>query len=167
MTAAIAFRPYLPSDAARCAAIFRDAIEFSTADDYDEDQRAAWAARADDETAFGESLAKDLTIVATIEGFVVAFASLKGADQLHMLYVDPAAGRQRVGAALVDAMSRLAAARGAKRLTAEASDVSKPLFDRLGFRADRRSLVQIDDQWLAHTTMTKALGPDSAPETRH
>ncbi len=164
---AVSFRPYLPADAERCAAVFRDAIEFSAADDYDDDQRAAWAARVDDEAAFGARLAGQLTIVATLEGFVVAFASLKGADRLDMLYVDPAAGRQGVGSALVDALIRLAASRGAKRLTAEASDVSKPLFERLGFRADRRSLLQIDDQWLAHTAMTKTLGDASAPETRH
>jgi len=164
---AVAFRPYLPSDASRCAAIFRDAIEFSAADGYDDDQRAAWAARADDEEAFGAKLASQLTIVATLEGFVVAFASLKGSDRLDMLYVDPAAGRRGVGAALVDALARLARSRGAKRLTAEASDVSKPLFDRLGFVAESRSLVQLDDQWLAHTTMTKTLGDENAPPTRH
>ena len=164
---AVSFRPYLPADAQRCAGIFRDAIEFSAADDYDADQRAAWAGRADDEAAFGAKLAGQLTIVATLDGFVVGFASLKGAEDLDMLYVDPAAGRQGVGAALVDALTRLARARGAKRLTAQASDLSKPLFDRLGFSAERRSLVQLDDQWLAHTTMTKTLGDDPAPATRH
>jgi putative acetyltransferase len=162
---AVAFRPYLPADAARCAAIFRDAIEFSAADDYDDDQRAAWARRADDESAFGAKLAGELTIVATLQGFVVAFASLKGADELDMLYVDPAAGRQGVGSALIDALSRLAKSHGAKRVTAQASDASKPLFDRLGFVAERRSLVQLDDQWLAHTTMVKTLGADPAPQT--
>ena len=101
---AVSFRPYLPADGERCAAIFRDAIEFSAAEDYDDDQRAAWAARADDEAAFGARLAGQLTIVATLEGFVVGFASLIGTDQLDMLYVDPAAGRQGVGAALVDAL---------------------------------------------------------------
>lgn len=163
----VSFRPYLPADAERCAAIFRDAIEFSTADDYDDDQRAAWAARADDEAAFGAKLAGQLTIIATLDGFVAGFASLKGADQLDMLYVDPGTGRQGVGAALVDALIRLARARGAKSLTAEASDVSKPLFERLKFVAERRSLVQLDDQWLAHTTMTKTLGDDAAAQTRH
>jgi putative acetyltransferase len=164
---AVSFRPYLPSDAARCAEIFRDAIEISAADDYDDDQRAAWAARADDEDAFGARLAGQLTIVATLDGFVVAFASLKGADQLDMLYVDPAAGRQSVGAALIDAIIRLATARGAKRLTAEASDVSKPLFERQKFVAEKRSLVRVDEHWLAHTTMTRTLADDAAPETRH
>ncbi len=164
---AVSFRPYLPADADRCAAIFRDAIEVSAAADYDDDQRAAWAAGADDEAAFGARLAAELTIVATLDGFVVGFASLKGQDQLDMLYVDPAAGRQGVGSALVDALVRLAGARGAKRLTTEASDVAKPLFERQRFRADRRSLVQLDDQWLARTTMTKTLLDDAAPQTRH
>ena len=124
---AIAFRPYLPADAARCAAIFRDAIEFSAADDYDEDQRAAWAARADDEDAFGAKLAGQLTIVATLEGFVVAFASLKGAEELDMLYVDPAAGRQGVGAALVDARraSRASARREAPHRARRATSRSR------------------------------------------
>lgn len=162
----IALRPYLPADAARCAAIFRDAIEFSAADDYNDDQRAAWAARADDEAAFGKKLAGQLTIVATLEGFVVAFASLEGAETLDMIYVDPAAGRRGVGATLIDALSKLAAARGAKRLTANASDVSKPLFERMKFVAERRSLVQLDDEWLAHTTMTRTFAAEAAP-TKH
>ena len=38
-------------------------------------------------------------------------------------------------------MTKLAEARGAKRLTAEASDVAKPLFERLGFTAQQRNLV--------------------------
>ena len=164
---AVSFRPYLRADAERCAAIFRDAIEFSAANDYDDDQRAAWAARADDEAAFGAKLAGELTIVATLDGFVVGFASLKGADQLDMLYVDPAAGRQGVGSALVDALVRLARSRGAKSLTAQASDVARPLFERQKFTAERRSLVQLDDQWLAHTAMTKTLGDDAAPQTQH
>ena len=118
----IAFRPFFPPTPPAARQIFRDAIEFSAADDYDDDQRAAWAARADDEAAFGAKLAKELTIVATLEGFVVAFASLEGSEKLDMLYVDPAAGRRGVGAALVDALARLAAGRGAKRIAAEASD---------------------------------------------
>ena len=46
---AVALRPYLPADARRCAEIFRLSIEELAADDYDEQQREAWASRADDE----------------------------------------------------------------------------------------------------------------------
>ena len=70
------------------------------------------------------------------------------------------------GAALVDALTRLAEARGAKRLTVEASEVARPLFERQGFTAQKRNLVRVGDQWLANTTMTKTL--DAAPPpTKH
>ena len=78
-----------------------------------------------------------------------------------MIYVDPEFARKGVGAALLDALARLAAARGAKALTADVSDTAKPLFERQGYAAQRRNLVTLGDQWLANTTMSKTLAaPD-------
>ena len=163
---AVALRPYVPADARRCAEIFRLSIEELAAEDYDADQREAWASRADDEEAFGARLANALTLLAVIDGAIAGFASLKGGDEIDMLFVDPEFARQGVGRALVDALTRLAGARGAKRLTAEASDVARPLFERQGFTAQKRNLVRKGDQWLANTTMTKPL--DAAPPpTKH
>jgi len=108
-----------------------------------------------------------LTLLAVIDGEIAGFASLKGAEEIDMLFVDPEFARQGVGRTLVDALTRLAQSRGAKRLTTEASDVAKPLFDRLGFTAQKRNLVRKGDQWLANTTMTKTFGADPAPPTRH
>ena len=164
---AVALRPYVPADVKRCAEIFRSSIEELTAEDYDADQREAWAAKAEDETAFGDRLAGALTLLAMIDGRIVGFASLKGGEEIDMLFVDPGFSRQGVGRALIDALTRLAQARGAKRLTAEASEVAKPLFERQGFTAQKRNLVRVGDQWLANTTMTKTLGADPAPPTRH
>ena len=84
-----------------------------------------------------------------------------------MLFVDPEFARQGVGRALIEALTKLAQARGAKRLTTEASEVAKPLFERQGFTAQKRNLVRKGDQWLANTTMTKTLGAEPAPPTRH
>jgi putative acetyltransferase len=164
---AVSLRPYLPADAHRCAEIFRSSIEELAADDYDEDQREAWASRADDEQAFGARLSEALTLLALIDGAVAGFASLKGADQIDMLFIDPEFARKGAGRALVEALTKLAQARGAKRLTVEASDVAKPLFERQGFTSEQRNLVRAGDQWLANTTMTKTLGADPAPPTRH
>jgi putative acetyltransferase len=164
---AVALRPYVPADAKQCAEIFRSSIDELAAEDYDADQREAWASRADDEEAFGARLAGALTLLATIHGRIAGFASLKGGEEIDMLFVDPESARQGVGRALVDALTRLAEARGAKRVTAEASEVAKPLFETLGFTAQKRNLVRIGDQWLANTTMTKTLGAASAPPTRH
>lgn len=164
---AVALRPYVPADAKRCAEIFRASIEELAAEDYDTDQREAWASRADDEEGFGARLAGALTLLAVIDGEIAGFASLKGAEEIDMLFVDPEFARQGVGRTLVDALTRLAEARGARRLTTEASDVAKPLFERQGFTAQKRNLVRKGDQWLANTTMTKTLGADPAPPTRH
>jgi putative acetyltransferase len=164
---AISLRPYLRADAKRCAEIFRSSIEELAAEDYDEEQREAWASRADDEQAFGAKLAEALTLLAMIDGAIAGFASLKGADVIDMLFVDPEFARRGAGGGLVEALTKLAQARGAKRLTTEASDVAKPLFERQGFTAERRNLVSVGDQWLANTTMTKTLGAEAAPPTRH
>jgi putative acetyltransferase len=162
---AIALRPYLSADVKRCAEIFRASIEELAADDYNANQREAWAATADDEDAFGGKLAGMLTLVAVIGGEVAGFGSLKGADLIDMLFVDPEFARQGVGGALVDALSKLAEARGAKRLTAEASEVARSFFERRGFAAERRNLVRVGEEWLGNTTMSKAL--DSGPPTQH
>ena len=163
----ISLRPYVPADARRCAEIFRSAIDELAADDYDSDQREAWASRADDEAAFGQGLAGTLTLIALIDGEEAGFASLKGADVIHMLFVAPEFARQGVATALVDALTRLAAARGAKALTTEASEVAKPLFEKLGFVAEKRNVVHINDEWLANTTMTKSLGPEAPKPQVH
>ena len=164
---AVSLRPYLPADARRCAEIFRSSIDELAADDYDEDQREAWASRADDEQAFGARLKEALTLLAVIDSAVVGFASLKGADQIDMLFVDPEFAGRGAARALLEALTKLAQARGAKRLTVEASDVAKSLFERQGFAAQQRNLVRVGDQWLANTTMTKTLAGESTPPTRH
>jgi putative acetyltransferase len=155
-------RPYLPSDAELCAAIFRAAVEELTVDDYDEDQRAAWASRSDDLSAFGTRLAGALTLVAVVEGGPVGFASLKG-DVIDMLFVAPAVARRGVATMLIDALIKLAGARNVKKLTSEVSDSARPAFERQGFVAERRNMVRIGGEWLANTTMSKTLPGTPAP----
>ena len=160
----VALRPYLPADARRCATIFRASIEEIASEDYSATQCEVWAARADDAATFGQSLAGMLTLVATVDGGIVGFASLKGADHVEMIYVDPEFSRQGVARTLLDALETIARGRGAAKLTAEVSDTAKPLFDSRNFVSVRRNVAQIDDEWLGNTSMSKALGP--AP-TKH
>lgn len=154
----VALRPYLPADGRRCAIIFRSSIEELAEEDYSEAQCEAWAARADDEAAFVQRLAGMLTLVATEDGEIVGFASLKGPDHIEMIYVDPEFARQGVGATLLDAIEKIAQGRGAAKLTAEVSDTAKPLFDRRQFVAEQRIVKQLDEEWLGATSMSKALG---------
>jgi putative acetyltransferase len=163
----VSLRPYVPTDARRCIDIFRSSIEELAADDYNAEQREAWASAADDEEAFAARLAGALTLIAVIDGAAAGFASLKGADVIDMLYVDPDFAGLGAGSALINALTKLAAARGAELLTVEASEGAKPLFEKQGFAAQRRNLVRVGDEWLANTTMTKPLGAQPEPKTRH
>ena len=104
-----------------------------------------------------------LTLVATRDGEIAGFASLKGADLVEMIYVDPEYAREGVGTALLDALEKIARARGASKLTADVSDTAKPLFDRRQFVSDRRNIKPVGEEWLGNTTMSKALKPAEPP----
>jgi putative acetyltransferase len=153
----LAMRPMLPADVPMLAEIFRASIEGLTADDYSEAQRKAWAGAAEDEEEFGARLAGELTLVATFGGAAVGFAALAENMRIDMLYVHPAAAGQGAGAMLCDALEKLAAARGTKELTVEASDSARGFFEKRGFVPRTRNTVLLAGEWLANTTMTKPL----------
>jgi putative acetyltransferase len=153
-----ALRPFLPTDTPVLAAIFAAAIQELTGDDYSEEQQEAWASAADDEAEFGKKLAGELTLIASLKNAPVGFASLKGKDHIDMLYVHPNAAGQGVASALLDALEKLAGARGAEKLTVDASDNAQEFFRKRGYVARQRNSVTIGDEWLANTTMQKTLG---------
>ena len=153
----LAMRPFLAADTPLLAEIFRASVKELTGDDYSEAQQEAWVAAADDEQAFGARLAKGLTLLGTMDGSPVGFASLVDNERLDMLYVHPAAAGHGVGSMLVDDLEKLAAARGARRLRAEVSDSAQDFFKRRGFVPQQRNTVPLGDEWLANTTMEKPL----------
>jgi putative acetyltransferase len=158
----LAMRPMLPTDVPLLAEIFRASIEELTMDDYSEAQQEAWASAADDLDAFGAKLAGELTLVATFGGAAVGFASLAGNTRIDMLYIHPAAAGQGAGAMLADALEKLAAGRGTKELTVEASDTARGFFEKRGFTARTRNTVPLGGEWLATTTLAKLLGRKEA-----
>ena len=153
----------LAEDAPMLAAIFAASIEELTGDDYSEAQQEAWVQVAGDDVAFGKKLAGQLTLIATIQSSPVGFASLKGADHIDMLYVHPSVAGQGVATMLVDALEKLAGARGAKTLTVDASDTAEPLFRKRGYTPKQRNTVTLNGEWLANTTMQKTLADSAAP----
>jgi putative acetyltransferase len=159
----LGLRPFLPADALLLREIFRDSIEELTSDDYTEAQQEAWASAAGDTDDFREKLSTQLTLVATLEGSPVGFASLEGKDKIDMLYVHPAATGQGVGAMLVDALEKLATSRGAAKLIVDASDSARGFFEKRGYIAQQRNSISIGDEWLANTTLQKQLAAKRGP----
>jgi putative acetyltransferase len=158
-----ALRPFLATDTPVLAAIFAASIEELTGDDYSEAQQEAWASAIEDEEKFGQRLASELTLVATLQNSPVGFAALKGPDHIDMLYVHPSAVGQGVAALLCDALEKLAGARGATNLTVDASDNATEFFLKRGYIAMQRNTVTVNGEWLANTTMQKTLGDSAAP----
>ena len=153
----LAMRPFLPADLPLVMEIFRASIDQLTGDDYSATQREAWASAADNEDAFAARLAKGVTLLGTVDGSPVGFAALDGVEHLDLLYVHPTAAGQGIGSMLVDALEKLAASRGAKRLLAEVSDSAQDFFRRRGFVPRQRNSVPVGEEWLANTTMEKRL----------
>ena len=167
----IALRPFLPEDTPLLAAIFREAIIELTIDDYDEDQRDAWSAMADDESAFGERLQSALTLIATLDTQPIGFIALKDNAVIDFLYIHPDAVGLGAAHTLLDATEKLAAARGATELTCDASDTARGFFEKYGYGAQSRNTVMMDGEWLANTTVKKVFAGEAQtiPEnmTRH
>jgi len=159
-------RPFMPADTMALRDLFAQSIEELTAEDYTEDQRLAWIAKAEDAEAFADRLEAMVTILVQLDGEYLGFGALKDNSVVDMLYVHPYAAGQGVGTALADALERLAAARGAKEVSVEASDTAQPFFAARGYVPGQRNLVPIEDQWLSSTTMSKSMADRSAPDER-
>jgi putative acetyltransferase len=155
----LALRPSLTQDAPFLADIFRASIEELTGDDYSSAQQDAWISSADDMEGFAARLGKQLTLVGTLNGSAVGFISLAGTEHIDMLFVHPAAAGTGVATMLLDAVEKLAKARGATRLTTDASDTALGFFAKHGFVPQQRNTVSLAGQWLANTTMHKPLTP--------
>lgn len=158
-------RPFLPADTMALRDLFAQSIDELTVDDYDEDQRIAWAAKAEDAAEFRARLTEALTLVVQLEGEYLGFGSLKDNKTIDMLYVHPDYAGEGVGTALVDALEKIAGARGAEAITVDASDTAVPFFERRGYVATQRNSVPLDDQWLSNTTMLKRLAESQPKKT--
>ena len=137
----LALRPMLPTDVPLLAEIFRASIEELTADDYSEAQQEAWASAADDEEEFGAKLAGELTLVATFGGAAVGFRLARRQYAHRHALCASGRGRAGGGAMLCDALEKLAAARGAKELTVDASDTARGFFEKRGYSGAARNTV--------------------------
>jgi putative acetyltransferase len=160
-----ALRPYLPKDVPFLLRMTRGSITQLAQEEYSPGQIEAWVESFSDEAAFAARLAAGLTLVATIDGFPAGYAMLKGKDEIDLLYVAPGLVRRGVASALIEALEKLAAARGATQLSAKASDVARPFFSARGYEPQSRNTVPLGDEWLGYTVMMKSFG--AQPSSLH
>lgn len=152
-----ALRPALPADHDDLGILFQASIEELASDAYSDEQRARWGSKADDPKAWSKHLSGCLVLIAEEDGEPVGFAAMRDNAIIENVHVHPDVAFMGVGRQLLDALERLALARGAKKLSVAATDNALPFFERLGFVAMRRSTLSIGDEWLPSMVMDKAL----------
>jgi putative acetyltransferase len=146
-------RPYLASDAELLAILLQASVEELAAEDYTADQRDAWAAMAEGED-FARRLAANLTLVALDDdGEPVGFAVLVQNRAVQHVHVHPDLIGAGIGRMLLEALAKLAAARGAEALVADATDNAKGFFAKLGYVETARNTINHGGEWLGATTM--------------
>jgi putative acetyltransferase len=113
--------------------VYRRAVLGTGPARYDARQVAMWAGFADDETKWPALLEAPWLRVAEHDGGVVGFLCLNPLSHVSLLFVEPASQRLGVASDLLRAARDFARAEGVALLTADASLIVVPVFERAGF----------------------------------
>ena len=128
-------RPYSAADLDRVVQVFTDAIHVLAARAYDDAQRAAWAPRPPDISAWRKRVHGLQTWLAVDGDLVVGFVFYETNGHIDLLYASPSHARRGVASALYERAETDLASSGAVALIVEAREVARPFFERCGFVA--------------------------------
>lgn len=135
-----ALRPYRPADAPVLADLYARSVRHYGPRAYTLAQVAAWAATANAaDTAERCGDGRRVLVAQDDAGVVLGFGDLEADGHLDFLYVAPEAEGLRVGSLLYSALEAHARQLQVPRIFVEASELSRPLFERRGFQMLRRN----------------------------
>jgi putative acetyltransferase len=132
-------RPLVSGDLPELVDLYRDAVQSQTPGLYSDRQIQAWAHHAGREAGLGEALARGVGLASCagpLDQTIEAFALLDPIDRLSLLYTRGRSSRQGRATALLAALEGIALGRGCRQLRTEASQLSRPLLERLGWQLD-------------------------------
>lgn len=124
--------------------VYRDAVISQAPGRYSAAQIHAWAGHATRHPQVREALQRGYGLISLAQDDpqrIAAFALLDPGDRLSLLYCRGSASRQGHGRALVQALEQHARACGCPRLRTEASQLSRPLLERLGWQLEAEETV--------------------------
>lgn len=133
-----------PADVEAALQVYHDAVISQAPGLYKPSQIEAWAAHGSRSEAVRAALLRGHGLVSCAEqapGRMEAFALLDPIDRLSLLYCRGRSCRQGHGRALVAALEDHARRSGCLRLRTEASQLSRPLLERLGWWVDAEETV--------------------------
>ncbi len=153
----ITIRPYRAGEAEALHGVFFKTVREGTASHYSERQRRAWAVTDKMPDQWNARLGDQFTLVATVEGRIVGFMSLRHGGYVDLAYVLPEHKGFGIGTQLYDGIEAEANNRGEPKLTTEASHLARPFFKRQGWTEIEKQIVERHGVTLENFRMEKLL----------
>lgn len=144
-------RAYRTADCEVLAALFYDTVHSTTAQDYTEAQRNAWATGSVDLAAWDRSFRAHDTVVAVEDGTVIGFGDLDNTGYLDRLFVRKNYQRQGVATAICDRLEQAAG----QTITTHASITARPFFEKRGYIVVQEQQVERHGVLLTNFLMKK------------
>lgn len=157
---AITLRPLERTDWRQVAEAYADAVKSLAAPHYSPQQIQAWAHYPDRNGGFTDALAQGFGLVGTTTdrpGSVEAFALLHPDDRLALLYCRARSSRRGLATQLVRALEERARSMGQTRLRTEASQLSRPLLERLGWTVEEEERILFAGESFLRWRMSRTL----------
>lgn len=129
----LVLRAFVPGDVEALAGVYRDAVIGLGPQAYLPEQVAAWASYPEDIGEFGGRLSRGVTLVAELDGRIVAFGQLEPEDHLAFLYCSTACARRGIATHIHSALENRAREAGSAAIRTEASRISRPFFEKRGY----------------------------------
>lgn len=137
-------RPLREGDWEEVMATYADAVQTLATPLYRPEQIQAWSTFPFSSAAFRESLDRGYGLVGTTADrptSVESFALLDPIDRLSLLYCRGRSSRKGLATLLVQTLEGHARRAGQTRLRTEASQLSRPLLERLGWRVEEEETI--------------------------
>lgn len=137
-------RPLQPNDWNQVREVYSDAVLSLAPPFYEPEQIRAWAQHPHHNQTFQEALERGYGLVASPvdrPASVEAFALLDPPDRLSLLYCRGRSSRRGLASLLVRSLEDHARNQGHSRLRTEASQLSRPLLERLGWGVDAEETI--------------------------
>ncbi|MGY8814256.1 MAG: GNAT family N-acetyltransferase [Gammaproteobacteria bacterium] len=139
----ITVRPYHSSDFSHLAQVYKQGIVKLGPTRYTNNQVVAWSSFADDTDDFRKWINHSTIFVAVdLNMNIVGFACLETNGRISSLFVAPEVMRKGVGTALLNYLIKEINLRDLNSFTTDASEFSKPLFEKFGFTVKKLEHTQ-------------------------
>lgn len=148
-------RPLQTEDLGQLIGVFRDSIQVSTADHYDQQQRDAWS-RAQNHESLISLLSEGETVVAEWDQELVGFAQ-RIRDSINMIYVHPDSARVGIATLLYQHLEDGARVEGLSDLKTHASLTAHDFFQFMGFDSESEEQADRGGVSLTRHLMRKSL----------